>query len=53
MTEHSTPLFHFKTRVRREILQPSASTLDFLKNFARGYIPAAEQSFRSKAGLLN
>ncbi|MDD4921028.1 MAG: hypothetical protein PHS30_00970 [Bacteroidales bacterium] len=42
MSQHSTPVLLPQKKLRREYAQPSASTLDFLKNFARTYSPIQE-----------
>lgn len=39
MNQNSTPVLTSPKKVKRAYAQPSQGTLDFLRNFARTYVP--------------
>ena len=53
MNQNSTSNSHPKKRVRRVYAQPSAVTLEFLRNFARTYSPVEEQMGEKAKMILN
>lgn len=53
MNDNATPESQARNRFRREVLQPSEATLDFLRNFARTFVPTSNQPSRQKTHLLN
>jgi len=53
MNQISTPISPLKKRVRRVCAQPSTSTLEFLRNFARTYTPQEDVSKDDTILILN
>jgi hypothetical protein len=49
MTNRSTQHLNFLRRSRKSQPEPSTATLEFLKNFARAYVPELENSNRLHA----
>ena len=53
MALHSTPILPTRNKLKRIYSQPSESTLEFLKNFARTYTPGMELPNKKTELVLN
>jgi hypothetical protein len=53
MPLHSTPTFSTRSRLKRVHAQPSEATIEFLKNFARTYVPGMELPNKKAELVLN
>jgi len=53
MPLHSTPSFPTRSKNKRVYAQPSEATIEFLKNFARTYVPGMELPNKKTELVLN